>query len=311
LEQGLTRLEFDENWRSSQAICDVAYRFSTRIKPDIAVGPNAKRGIAPELVVYPDKDPSFCLEVFENRLKRLRLESTSGVVLTRSRHTRARINGQPMLDDLQPAVRALGNLAGEFQTSGRVERKSLESVERLLATFAWDVHPSELSEEVRLQLRDASVALLAELKDLAKSLDVWVEGARESVKEILTQLTKQPAKSPSGSIRKKAGFENINAADMFAWVPKALEARTVHEVKGESHEAVLVVLDPPTRRVDQTELWASHLRGTELTHENAEELRIGYVALTRAEVYCGVAVPLTTEEQVVRVFLDAGFADRR
>jgi DNA helicase II / ATP-dependent DNA helicase PcrA len=57
----------------------------------------------------------------------------------------------------------------------------------------------------------------------------------------------------------------------------------------------------------QTDLWSAALAGEEIAEEDAEELRIAYVALTRAERYCAVALPADADQSRVQAYLDVGF----
>jgi superfamily I DNA/RNA helicase len=72
-----------------------------------------------------------------------------------------------------------------------------------------------------------------------------------------------------------------------------LRAQTVHGIKGEDRDAVMVVIDRPrsTKHGAQTELWGSALAGEETDARDAEEKRIAFVALTRAERICVLALP--------------------
>ena len=102
-----------------------------------------------------------------------------------------------------------------------------------------------------------------------------------------------------------------------AWSPpkplrqlrKRSARRTVHDLRGESRNAVLVVADRLRSRArgPQGALWSRPLLGETVPPEEAEELRIVFVALTRARRYCAVALPTDTEPQIIEGFKAAGF----
>jgi len=80
---------------------------------------------------------------------------------------------------------------------------------------------------------------------------------------------------------------------VFAPAAPDLFARTVHAFKGEDSEAVMVVVrrmiaNDPTAQI---ELWEAAVAGTEIDADKAEERRVIFVALTRAQRYCLVALP--------------------
>ncbi len=79
----------------------------------------------------------------------------------------------------------------------------------------------------------------------------------------------------------------------------APQVRTIHSVKGESHAATLLVA------VDSQQLganWEGWLGGGD-----PEEVRVAYVALTRAERYSALALPDACPSEVVDEFVTRGF----
>jgi ATP-dependent exoDNAse (exonuclease V) beta subunit len=59
--------------------------------------------------------------------------------------------------------------------------------------------------------------------------------------------------------------------------------------------------------VGQAVLWSQQLLRQEIADADREEVRIAYVALTRAERYCSVALPDDSTDDLLRAFFDAGF----
>lgn len=96
---------------------------------------------------------------------------------------------------------------------------------------------------------------------------------------------------------------------MFALTGTSLGAQTVHDIKGESRGAVLVVVDRlrSRKRGAQSDLWSRPLLGETVGPEDAEELRIAFVALTRARRYCALALPDDCGDAVITAFEGAGF----
>ena len=83
----------------------------------------------------------------------------------------------------------------------------------------------------------------------------------------------------------------------------------MHEVKGRSEDGVLVVIDRlrSKQHGNQGQLWSSAISGDEVPEDLAEEIRIAFVAITRARRYCAIALPSDSDEETVMTFLDAGF----
>jgi superfamily I DNA/RNA helicase len=304
----LTEMPLRENFRSSQAICDVTCRFCGREEPDNAVGKNKDAGIKPEILLYDPEDPQKAVEIFVARLAEYDIAPQQAAVLARARKFRDRINGRIEVDGVNKTVMALARLVSTHRDRQTIERKEVQEVERPLADMAWGCQPSGADAEEALQVRAAVMTLLEALPDFDRTLAEWIDAAREAVKVAVFTLADPPARRPSNTIKKKAGHESVAATDAFSTRPASRWARTVHDAKGESHEAVLLVVEPQRQGAQpQAELWAAPLIGQKVADDDAEELRIAYVALTRAERYCAVAMPANVDRAVLEPYLKVGF----
>jgi len=202
----------------------------------------------------------------------------------------------------------LGNFAAAKWEPGTLHRNELEAVERLVSNMAFGSDPHSLEGPRREVLRTAVLKLFSAMPDLKQPLDTWVRQVRDEVRITLGTLTDDPVHKPEHRIRAKKDFELVTAAEAIAPSPNELPARTVHDVKGESHEAVLLVIQPRTgRQPDQCQLWAAPLLGEEVEESELEELRIAYVALTRAERYCAMAIPNNVDQHRIEAYTAAGF----
>ena len=302
---GLVRLPLTQNFRSSQAICNVTCRFAGRTQPDEAVGPNKDVGIAPEVLLYERDRPVHAVELFRERLKHHGIDLGEAVVLARRHELRHEINGFLPVS-CQPAVAALAQASALLRSGRTLHREAITEVDRLLARFAWNVPLGHLDQESRWLVRRASMILLGLLPPLDMNLRDWIAGAREATKDVAAALADSPAVQPSGHLKATSDHGQISAVACFAPPKVPLEGLTVHAVKGESHGAVLLVGEARTRGQTQGELWSNRLRGDEVAQEEDEELRIAYVALSRAEKYCAVALP-SDHAAVLADYLGAGF----
>ena len=293
-DRGLGVLSLTENHRSSQLICDVARHFCSRPVADKAVGPHAECRIPPEVVLYPAKDPNAAMDAYRARLAEHDIAAERATVLARSWKVVDALNGQTPLFKQTDRQYVVGQLAAQL-AAGTLTRNNVNAAKRLLAYCAWDVaHVDELDDMRRDELRRATSAFLGRLPALEADLRTWLITARGVLHEIATSLaTTAPAHSGGHAVTTKQDWAEYQAAEVFFPAPPDLQARTVHAFKGEDSEAVLVVVrrmiaNDPT---SQMELWEAAVAGREIDPDKAEERRVVFVALTRAQRYCLVALP--------------------
>lgn len=305
----LETIELSENHRSSQRICDVTVHFCARTVPDRAVGATADCPWAPELFLYHPKHPEEAVSWFSDRLATLEIEDNDAFVLARGHALVDELNGQdpPVKCDVRPL--ALGRAAAAVRGAGTLRRRQMEAVDRVLAFTAWDTNDlGELDPDKRRDLRSVSMMLLKALPPLDGDLRAWVRAAGREVDKHTAKLVETPKHKAGHVIRSSSDQEGAVAADAFAPPPDRLRAQTVHDVKGESRDAVLVVGDRGSRGRDpQGALWSRPLLGEEVPPEQAEELRIVFVALTRARRLCAVALPSDTSAEIGASFEEKGF----
>lgn len=302
----MTRVDLVENHRSSQRICNVAIHFCSRSTPDIAVGPDAMHPVDPEILIYEARKPHTLIDRFQARLTELNEDASSAAILARTNSLCDEINGEVLAVKVAPRPLALGRSVAAARGAGTPQRRDVESVERLLCVTAWGHQDLSLVEDRRL-LRSVAMGLMSSVPQLDTNLREWIQKSAVLVDNHVKRLTSSPAKLASQVFRSSANQERYKAIDVFAPVKRGLRAQTVHDIKGESRAATLVVVDRVRRGRGQGSLWAQPLLGGVVAPEDAEELRIAYVALTRARRYCAVALPDDSGDEVVTAFEGVGF----
>lgn len=302
---GLVTRELTQNFRSSQAICNVTHRFCNRAEPDRAAGRTATIDIVPELLVYEERNVAATCDLFARRLTHHGLDDDRAVVLARSNTLCDRINGVRLPTHLPRGIATLASMARRWHVNRNFDAHEIREIEHLLSRFAWGRLPeSSDADEARL-LRATLRSLVARLPAFNGTVADWIRECRESIGTVLESLTGAPAHRPGQSMRVNRRHERLPAARLTNEVAGAIHARTVHDAKGESHQAVLLVVEQSDGR--QADLWSAPLVGQAVDDAAAEEGRIAYVGLTRAEKYCGIAVATTVDEQIIQRFLGAGF----
>lgn len=281
-DRGLATMELTENHRCSQLICHVARHFCSRGVADTAVGPHRNCTIEPEVVLYPAKEPHAAMDAYRARLTEHGIDPGGATVLARRWNVVDALNGQTPLFGNRDRQYVLGQIAARL-AEGTLTRGDVDGAQRLLAYCAWDIARfDELDDEQRRGLRKATGVLLAGLPALDGDLRMWLTAAREVLHDVATALAGQaPAHTGGRAVTTKPAWDEHQAVEVFAPAPPDLFARTVHAFKGEDSDAVMVVVRRmvPNDPTAQMELW------------EAEERRVIFVALTRAQRYCLVALP--------------------
>ena len=307
---GLREIVLDENHRSSQHICDIAFHFSSRERADRAVGPHAACPTRTEVVPYPPSDPHACMQLFRDRLNHHGIAAASAAVLARNGATADLLNGADTSLQLRERARTLGRIAGKIATS-TLTRHDVEAVERIVAYCALGITQlDDLDATQRHQLRRSSLRLLNALPAARGDLAVWMRATASALHTASEAVANPVQHTGARTLPTSAALTGREASTVFAASPPHPHAQTVHSIKGEDRDAVMVVIrrshaaDPGS----QMKLWEAAADGTTINEDKQEERRVLFVALTRAQRFCLVAFPDDQRgRRVATACLELGF----
>jgi DNA helicase-2/ATP-dependent DNA helicase PcrA len=301
--RNLETLTLNENFRTAQAICDVVPCFSLQPYPDVARGPHRAFGVEPELLRFSPDECQAVIDGFRARLDVYGLPVGGATVLARRHEFKDQLNGTEAAHPPRQ-LDILGRACARYQRGSSLPAATVRAVDTLLATIAFE-SPAEALEEpaVAAGVRAATMRLLDNAPDVTRPLADWIAGMQAATKSALAPF--EPLHKRVGDrIRRFKGCESYTAAEAFGGgSDDVLEADVIHRVKGQSHDAVLLVAEPATGARDNARLW---IEATD-TGEVTEEVRVAYVALTRARRYCAVALPDDSNPDIVDRFVAAGF----
>jgi superfamily I DNA/RNA helicase len=309
--RGLRELTLDENHRCSQRICDAAAHFCARQKPDKAVGPSRNCPLEPEISLYPAANPEHAMNTFRTRLREHGIASEEAAVLARGRTLVDALSGSTAKVDIQERPERVARVAVAL-SEGTLTREDVRYAERTVVRSAMGdgILLEDLPDEGLRAVRAAARVFLAELPEARGDLRVWIEGAREALRLAATQITAKPKTGAGLLLKSGEHHRGVAAEEIFTPSKRDLVPQTVHSIKGDDRDAVMVVVRKPhgadpTRQLD---LFHAVAHGAAVDEHSAEERRVTFVALTRARRYCLVALPDTTRgREVATACVGLGF----
>jgi DNA helicase-2/ATP-dependent DNA helicase PcrA len=299
---GLETKRLLENYRSSQILCNMTSHFRGTGAPDIAVGRHAGLRIRPRIVLYGPGTESSLTESFRTAIKASAIHAGSSAILTRAGTLADSIRG-----GVQPkTVSPLTELIQSKSTAG-LTLFAYRTLERDLISRAWG-RGTGLPID-RLLVRTQINSVLNSLPEFRGCLAVWASTAYELMDRAARDLS--PA-IPLG-YRPPQIPAYWNKVQVNQWAKPAtdgleISVGTIHSAKGRSIDAVMLVAAPQTQsgRASNAQAWTSAIGVARPSV--TEELRLGYVGLTRARQLAIVALPEATESSTIEKFLLAGFA---
>jgi hypothetical protein len=214
-------------------------------------------------------------------------------VLARSGTVVTRLSGKTGSVTIEERPLELGKIAAAL-ASGSLSRWDVERASAMLLYGAFgERDPEDMDDEERDRLRRITQAFLRDLPPLQGTVKEWIESTRDPYRVATTGLADPPEKKAGLSLRTNAQQAEHLATDFFVAPPADLQPQTVHSLKGEDREAVMLVVNRPHGGdpSKQLDLFEAALEGGEIPPDQQQERRVNYVALTRAERYCLLALP--------------------
>jgi hypothetical protein len=291
-------VELRHNWRSSQTICDLAATLrGSRRAPDTAVGELSGEASPILLVPLPehgaDHVRAFCAEA-----DRLGIPAAERFVVAHWRSSLPRhLTGAP-----RPPQSSIGQIAwavGVLRAPAAPTRQREKAAEVVRAHIldVW-CGPDGLPVADRLErhgvetrgIERAQALVLRDLPDLERPMGEW----KALAQEVFGRHTPDQERTvPVGGLRwarrhaptdAKPAYEVGGHGTLRAMTPVEVgKVTTVHQVKGEEADAVLVVVPEPTPRNRSERMVSSWTGGAApVPDESAEDLNVLYVAATRA-----------------------------
>lgn len=301
-------IELNENWRSSQKICNFTFTLSSLPSPSTASNDSVKNcDLSPEIWTYSSEQQiDQVISRFIHLCKSNSIEVTprTVAVVTRSSSLLNRILGGPAEKLNEPwanhyskeiAQGAFLFQSAQYQQGFSVfERGALRGIfgDKILSASERD---NTISKYGFVSWRKKLYILISQLPVGDNIyLDEWVERVNEILKGEEFFGKKLQLALKGGKNRKKYAALNLQqvfSASESQVASKDFRIGTVHSIKGETFEALLLILRAQTtNKLKYRDLLTSG------SVESNEELRVVYVALTRPRRFLVIAVPELDKE---------------
>jgi DNA helicase II / ATP-dependent DNA helicase PcrA len=290
-------LILNENWRSSQKICDFVNGITTLKKKMVAVNKDVMNfEIKPEIWGYNDNTELLSL-VSKFKVMCLKYKIDKGIyVLTRGGamqdllfFEKKPLEKSPWHDNdtfTQKLCRA------RFLFDQQYFSESLKLIERaicikLCGQYSREILIDTINKYGLVKWRSGLFSLISKLPKTNIPLGQWVAQANEILS---TQSRIKPINISIKRNSKEFRYDMLTFAEIFnikqeTYIDSICHLSTVHSVKGKSIDAVMLVLkEQTTKGQGYKNILLDHL-------STNEELRIVYVALTRAKKILVLVVP--------------------
>jgi DNA helicase-2/ATP-dependent DNA helicase PcrA len=307
------RIDLQGNWRSSPAICGLAatLRPTTAAREtDLPVGPYRDDATSVLLIGTDGSQPDEALAVFNDHAHRMGILEESRVTLAHAGTALPTAAGVPAPQppaNYSARVAWAAVIAKSNDKNASRRHVANDILKRALLRY-WYAEADTGDRSVvaicdnlgvdTWRLRQLAGQLATALPDVDHGNFVdWCREANNRLKLLpphpgMTRLDQSGHLSAIGSLKAKTP----RAASEVLWSGSTNAARTsvVHQIKGEEEDAVLVIVPSDSRTGALINAWTTGNHPRDI----AENLRVLYVATTRARRLLAIAIPKEAQNRV-------------
>ncbi len=232
----------------------------------------------------------------------------SAAVVCRAHGQLESLRGKVNYTNLKGKTKALAT-AAFLRDSRHDYRGASQNVERIVRELTgddpvWERIDADTNAPER---RAVALAIWQFVKDpdrltsVSQLGDAWITSMRTHLKSLIEEIGLQCDVKLGHHIKATGLSAGQKALPLFETVDEfpAVRQDTIHQVKGESIDAVLVI--------GSTKFWNSVMTAVQ-RGENTEDRRLAYVAMTRARHLLVVALPQSHFDEHRQTWVDWGFA---
>jgi len=273
----------------------------------VGCGPHKNEHQRPFVVREPASGFNYSISEFQRLLERADIEESKSVILCRGHKQVEAIRGEVNYVNLQGMTKELAR-AAFFRDSRKNYRKAFKIVEDAVRTIAddqkfWenlDEEPeSAESQRVRLALWQFTKSPNG-LPPVSQGGSVWLESLKTNLAILLTRIGITNMPKLGHKIRRNGLKDAQMVLPLFSAHPlfPPIRQETIHQVKGESIDGVLVL--------GSAKFFNDMVTAIE-SNTNTEERRLAYVAMTRARHILLIGLPASHYDRHVEKWTGWGF----
>ncbi|WP_436493193.1 UvrD-helicase domain-containing protein [Actinokineospora sp. HUAS TT18] len=313
------RVDLTGNWRSSPAICGLAatLRPTTASKaPDIPVGLNRDEPAGILLIHTDGLQPDEALSVFNDHADTVGIAAHDRLVLAHagtSLPAASRASAPQPPTNYSARVAWAATIAKSTHNITSVRDVAYDILQRALLRY-WYTDTDTDNRSVAAicdslgidtwRLRRQAGRLATALPDIDQgTFATWCPAANSQFKLLppqpgMARLDQSGHLSATGSRRNQTPRAAGGAPALGPTTP--VRASVIHQIKGEEEDAVLVIVPPDPRTSDLIDAWVTGDHPADV----AENLRVLYVAATRARRLLAIALPDSAQSRIASLLKD-------
>lgn len=293
----------NENRRSSQVICNFTFGLSSLDEPSISVNEEVKDIVhPPEVILYEnDYDLPQIVEAFINKCKqcKIKVSAETTAVIYRANSIASSISGIPAITFTNSPWLSTENYYRDF-ARGKflfdrgflaegfkvIEKALIKKINNLDFCSEQDVK-NKVAELGYVDFKTLIFEFIKILPETDVALGVWIAATNQALEandlDFKLGVTNEAIDYT---------FQQVFARESEKKQDKNYRVGTVYSVKGETFDAVLLILKSKGVGKAYKTLLNQNIKNSE-----SEELRVAYVGMTRPRKLLMIAVPNDADKQ--------------
>lgn len=288
------KIEFLENHRSSQNICNATYKFSTLSKTAIAVGEFKDYNEKPIIIFY--ENLKQAIDFFNKHCEEKKIDSKKRKILIRGRND---IESNPYCDILElwknETTEGLVKVT-LLKNNGKIN-EARDVLQKILFELIFKETVTNVEEKTNVILKKYNIEqwnrivndFLIEIPSSNIMLKQWDKLMQQKLNQLLGTKNEKYIKIKRNSLNDLT--KDFKEKELYYFdkenTNNSLAISTIHSAKGKTYEAVMLIIKQRGK-----------LTFNSLNKEvnETEEIRTAYVAMTRPQKILIIALPKSVKK---------------